>query len=192
LIIAYSTVAQVGYLFLVFGLVGEQTAMSAWRGVAYFAFAHACAKAAAFMVAGSLMHAVGSDRLDLWEGIGRREPKLIFALALAGVSLMGLPPSGGFIAKWLLLNAAVGSGQWAVAAVIVTGGLLAAVYVFRIISVSLSASVPLPVTKPVPRMMSWAPLALALVVICAGIVTTEPIRLLEVGSPFATVREAAP
>jgi formate hydrogenlyase subunit 3/multisubunit Na+/H+ antiporter MnhD subunit len=94
------------------------------------------------MVAGSLMHAVGSDRLDLWEGIGRREPKLIFALALAGVSLMGLPPSGGFIAKWLLLNAAVGSGQWAVAVVIVTGGLLAAVYVFRIISVSLSASAP--------------------------------------------------
>ena len=108
-LIAYSTVAQVGYLFLVFGLAGGAAAMPAWRGAAYFAFAHACAKAAAFLVAGALMHAAGGDELDRWEGLARREPMLMFTFGLAGVSLMGLPPSGGFIAArdaW----AAVGPG----------------------------------------------------------------------------------
>jgi formate hydrogenlyase subunit 3/multisubunit Na+/H+ antiporter MnhD subunit len=192
LIIAYSTVAQVGYLFLVFGLVSDQAAMAAWRGTAYFAFAHACAKAAAFMVAGSLMHAAGGDELDRWEGIGRREPMLIFTFGLAGVSLMGLPPSGGFIAKWLLLNAAVSGGHWALAVVMLTGGLLAAAYVFRVVAVSLSESAPQPATAPIPPVMRWPPLALALVVIVCGIVTTEPIQLLEIGSPFAISGEAVP
>ncbi|MCL4201011.1 MAG: hypothetical protein KJ000_00850 [Pirellulaceae bacterium] len=190
--IAYSTVAQIGYLFLVFGLAGEPMRMAAWRGVAYFAFAHACAKAAAFMVAGALMYAADSDRLDRWEGIGRREPMLIFTFGLAGVSLMGLPPSGGFIAKWLLLNAAVGGGHWWAAAVILIGGLLAAVYVLRVISVALSESAPQPATVAIPRIMRWPPLALALVVVVSGIVTTEPLRLLEVGFPRPQVVETSP
>jgi formate hydrogenlyase subunit 3/multisubunit Na+/H+ antiporter MnhD subunit len=190
--IAYSTVAQIGYLFLVFGLSGGATAMLAWRGAAYFAFAHACAKTVAFMVAGSLMHAAASDELDRWEGIGRREPMLMFAFGLAGVSLMGLPPSGGFIAKWLLLNAAVGGGHWFSAVVMLVGGLLAAVYVFRVVAISLSSSAPQPATAPIPPVMRWPPLALAVVVVVCGIVTTEPIRLLDVGSPFAAATEAAP
>lgn len=190
--IAYSTVAQIGYLFLVFGLAGGDSAMAAWRGAAYFAFAHACAKTAAFMVAGSLMHAAASDDLDRWEGIGRREPMLMFAFGLAGVSLMGLPPSGGFIAKWLLLNAAVSGGHWGLAVVMLVGGLLTAVYVFRVVAISLSASAPPPATIPVPRVMRWPPLALAVVVVVCGIATTEPLRLLEVGSPFSPVAEAEP
>jgi multicomponent Na+:H+ antiporter subunit D len=190
--IAYSTVAQVGYLFLVFGLAGDAMEMSAWRGVAYFAFAHACAKAAAFMVAGALMVAAESDLLQRWEGIGRREPMLVFTFGLAGVSLMGLPPSGGFIAKWLLLNAAVGGGHWWVAAVILIGGLLAAVYVLRVIAMALSESAPQSAAPAIPRIMRWPPLALALVVIVCGIVTSEPLRLLDVGFAPPPAMEAAP
>lgn len=191
-LIAYSTVAQIGYLFLVFGVAGGTASMPAWRGTAYFVFAHGCAKAAAFMVAGSLMQATGSDELDRWRGIGRREPMLLFTFALAGVSLMGLPPSGGFIAKWLLLNAAIASGDWLVAVAIVAGGLLASVYVFRVLTVALVVSVPPPVVAPLPRVMRWPPLALAVIVIVCGVVTTEPIRLLEVGSPCAEATEAEP
>jgi formate hydrogenlyase subunit 3/multisubunit Na+/H+ antiporter MnhD subunit len=117
---------------------------------------------------------------------------LMFAFGLAGVSLMGLPPSGGFIAKWLLLNAAVSGGHWGLAVVMLVGGLLTAVYVFRVVAISLSASAPQPATVPVPRVMRWPPLALAVVVVVCGIVTTEPLRLLEVGSPFSPVAEAEP
>jgi formate hydrogenlyase subunit 3/multisubunit Na+/H+ antiporter MnhD subunit len=191
LMIAYSTVAQVGYLFLLFGTADRTASMSAWQGTVYFIFAHGCAKAVAFMVAGSLAHAAGSDDIEQWVGIGRHQPLLTFTFALAGVSLMGLPPSGGFVAKWLLLNAAVSGGHWAVALVIVAGGLLAAVYVFRVVAIALSATDPERLPISVPRLMLWPPLALATFVIACGVMTTEPIQLLDVGAPTATISEAA-
>ena len=57
----------------------------------------------------------------------------MFAFGLAGLSLMGVPPSGGFVAKWLLLSAAVVEGQWWWAAVMLAGGLLAGGYVFIVL-----------------------------------------------------------
>ena len=57
----------------------------------------------------------------------------MFAFGLAGMTLMGLPPSAGFLAKWLLIDAALGQGYWFIAVVALAGGLLAAVYVFRVL-----------------------------------------------------------
>jgi multicomponent Na+:H+ antiporter subunit D len=59
-----------------------------------------------FLSAGIMMQAVGHDRLDGLVGIARQLPMAAFAFALAAVSLMGLPPSGGFTAKYLLLTSA--------------------------------------------------------------------------------------
>ena len=68
----------------------------------------------------------------------------IFALGLGGLSLMGLPPSGGFAAKWLLLKASVEAGQWLWAVVMLAGGLLAGGYVYRVLAPALaSGSAPL-------------------------------------------------
>ena len=87
---------------------------------------HAFAKAAMFMAAGLIAEALGHDRIAGLGGVGRALPMTVFAFALGGMSLMGMPPSGGFIAKWLLLTAAVAEGQWWWAVVILAGGLLAA------------------------------------------------------------------
>lgn len=193
--IAYSTISQIGYLFLLFGIWdGWETAL-AWQGTAYFMFAHASAKAAAFMVAGALMLALGSDRLSDWVGIGRREPLLVFTFALAGVNLMGLPPSGEFIAKWMLLNAAVQGGHWLAAIVILLGGLLAAVYVFRLIAIALTVTPDTPPPEPVatvPQSMRWPPLFLAASMIAFGFFTTQPFRLLEIGVPQSETLQEMP
>ena len=75
----------------------------------------------------------------------------LLAFALAGVSLVGLPPSGGFAAKWLLLSAAVATGQWWWAVVIVLGGLLTGAYLVLVLMRALaeparrSAAPPRPV-----------------------------------------------
>ena len=61
-------------------------------------------------------------------------PMTVIAFGLAGLSLMGMPPSGGFVAKWLLLRAAVESGQWWWSLVIVSGGLLTGGYVYRVLA----------------------------------------------------------
>ena len=98
MLIAYSTVAQLGYLFLMFPLAAGQGAaqFGAWSGGLLQAISHACAKAAMFMAAGLIAQALGHDRIAGLGGIGRALPMTLFAFGIAGLSLMGVPPSGGF------------------------------------------------------------------------------------------------
>src|SRR5499425_2666551 len=93
LLIAYSTVAQIGYLFLLFPLaIGPETrhpwSTAAWTGGVIQAVSHAFAKAAMFMAAGLIAEAIGHDRITGLGGIGRALPMTVFALGLAGLSLM--------------------------------------------------------------------------------------------------------
>src|SRR5690554_1368118 len=134
-VVAYSSVAQIGYLFLLFPLTfGVEAAVSlqAQQGITLQVISHALAKAAMFLAAGNLILAVGSNRVDALAGVSRFLPFSLFSFGLAGVSLMGLPPSGGFAAKWMLLQAGMASGQWWWIPVLAGGGLLSAAYVFRI------------------------------------------------------------
>jgi formate hydrogenlyase subunit 3/multisubunit Na+/H+ antiporter MnhD subunit len=184
--VAYSTVAQVGYLFLVFSLTADPSAAwRAWSGTVYFAMSHACAKAAAFMAAGSLRYATGSDNIDELSGTARQQPLSVFAFGLAGVGLMGLPPSGTFLGKWLLLNAALASGRWILAIVILSGGILAAIYVFRVVAKTFRSVEPAR-TLRVPVVMQWPPLLLALLSIGLGVVAVQSMALLEIGAPFSS------
>lgn len=135
MVIAYSTVAQLGYLFLLFPLaLGTSAAAAtlAWDGAVLQVLSHALAKAAMFLAAGNLILALGRDHMDNLAGVSRFLPMSLFSFGLAGVSIMGLPPSGGFTAKWLMLQSALVSGQWWWILVLVAGGLLTAVYIFRI------------------------------------------------------------
>ena len=143
LLIAYSTVAQIGYLFLMFPLAvnpetGHPWSTVAWTGGILQAISHAFAKAAMFMAAGLIAEALGHDRIAGLAGIGRALPITVFAFGLGGLSLMGLPPSGGFVAKAMLLTAAVAEGQWWWAVVILAGGLLAGGYVFLVLARALA------------------------------------------------------
>ncbi len=185
LLVAYSTVAQLGYLFLVFPLVLRGGDFTAWGGSAYLAVSHAFAKASIFLASGIIMHVAGHDRIDELAGIGQRLPVTMFALALAGVSLLGLPPSGGFIAKWMLLNAALITGQWWLVAVIILGGLLAAGYVFRMLAHSFTPATWISFEQPVARRMEWSAFALAAVAIALGLVAEPPLTLLQSSTSFA-------
>ncbi len=183
MLVAYSTVAQLGYLFLVFPLAtgtGPAAAAAAWGGALLQVLAHGLAKAAMFAAAGAMVLAAGRDAVAGLGGVGARLPLSLFAFALAGVTLMGLPPSGGFTAKWLLLRAALASGQWWWAAVLVVGGLLAAAYVFRVLR---QAFLPVEAasTGGVPRSLEFAALALALGGVLLGLFGERPLALLGVG-----------
>jgi multicomponent Na+:H+ antiporter subunit D len=188
--VAYSTVAQVGYLFLVLPLIvpGVDAAASAlaWHGGLYHAISHALAKAAMFLAAGSIAHALGSDRIVGVSGIATHLPVSTYAFGIAGISLAGLPPSGGFVAKWMLLSASLSSGQWWWAVVILAGGLLTAAYVFIVLGQELSHAEGEvhPEFSDVPRSMEYTALALALAALLLGLRATELTDLLEIGSPF--------
>lgn len=180
LLVAYSTVSQLGYMFLVFPLSvpGGLAAEYAWQGGVYAALAHGCAKAAAFLAAGALMHQLGHDRIRDLRGAGWRMPVLVAAFGLAGVSLMGLPPSGGFVAKWMLLKAALLGGQWWYAATILAGGLLAFAYVFRVLERAMTAPAASDPPVATPWGLAVPAMALSLVAIALGVASAWPLALL--------------
>lgn len=136
LLAAYSTVAQLGYLMLFLPLLAVADAASRevlLGALVVFALTHAFAKSALFLVAGTLLHHAGHDRIRELGGMAQQLPVATFVMALAGIALIGLPPSGTFIGKWQLLVAAFASGQWWWAVVIAVGTLLASAYVFRLL-----------------------------------------------------------
>lgn len=139
--VAYSTVAQIGYLFLLFPLMVGNAQVNAFEGAAagaitYLIVAHATAKSAMFMAAGNIMRIAGHDNIKQLKGLVRSSPLSVFTFAIAGASLIGLPPSAGFIAKWLLLRSSIDSGQWWWVIIILSGGLLAAAYVFKFLNLA--------------------------------------------------------
>lgn len=190
LLIAYSTVAQLGYFFLVFPLAGGpsgEMSTSAWQGALYLLLAHALAKSAMFLAAGNIQLFSGHDRILELDRIAQRLPLTLAAFSLAGISIMGLPPSGGFTGKWLLLEAAIAQERWGYTIIILLGGLLAAGYVFKVIGhafTQMQADGSIPETRPVPVVMQWVALALASGSILLGWYPAPLLELLAIGNPF--------
>lgn len=191
LIIAYSTVAQIGYLFLVFPLAGGDSyaqpwAAGAWTGAIFQALSHGLAKAAMFLCAGVWIIAVGHDRLSGMRGLASATPMTMFAFATAGVALVALPPSGGFTAKYLMLTASFASGQPIWAVVLLLGGLLSAAYLYRPLAMAFARADDATFV-PVARSLQVAPLLLALAAILLGLASQAPFGLVQQGLPAAAV-----
>lgn len=185
MLIAYSTVAQLGYIFFLYPLAWQQPeGFTAWSGGLIFLAAHACAKTAMFLTAGNIMMAAGHDRIRHLDGITHVLPVSVFAFALAGMSLVGIPPSGGFIGKWLLLNAAIHRGEWFWAAILVIGGLLAAAYIMRVLSHAFTRDKPPPPLQPISPVMEWTAFTLAFLAVVLGFAAHWPAELLRAGAPL--------
>jgi multicomponent Na+:H+ antiporter subunit D len=179
LLIAYSTLAQIGYLFLMFPLAFDSAAArfqsgGALTGGILQAISHATAKAAMFMVAGLIYTSLGHDRISGLAGIARVLPMSVLAFAIGGVALIGVPPSGASLAKELLLQAAAGTQQWWWAAVIQTGGILTSSYLLLVLAQVLAPADQLVTLRvPVSRVQEVAALALALCSLLLGLVPWE-------------------
>ncbi len=192
LLIAYSTVAQIGYLFLMFPLAAgpgrTQAGLdAALSGGMFQAISHAFAKASMFMASGLIASALGHDRIAGLRGVGRVLPVTVFGFGIGALSLVGVPPSGGFVTKWLLLTATVITGQWWWAPVILFGGLLAGGYMFRVLAPALAEpEEPLVLCAEVSRRHELVVVALALCSLLVGLLPQKPIALLKIGRPPAS------
>lgn len=183
MLVAYSTVAQLGYFFLALPLVAAGGSR-VWGAIVLLVLAHALAKAAMFMAAGNLLAFAGHDRIRDLDRVVQRMPLTAAALGLAGVSIMGLPPSGGFSGKWLLLQASLEQGNWPIALVLLVGGVLAAVYVFKLLEHIFTSGTPTGEPRAVAHAMEWAPLLLAIGAIVLGFLATTTLDFLAIGEPF--------
>jgi multicomponent Na+:H+ antiporter subunit D len=128
--LAYSSVAQIGYIGLGIGLANPL----GYVGALLHLLNHAMMKAALFMVAGNLQHKVGHSDISKFDDTYRlRFPWTMAAFTVAALSMVGLPPLAGFFSKWYLALAAIEKGSWLFLAVILFSSLLNAAYFFRII-----------------------------------------------------------
>jgi formate hydrogenlyase subunit 3/multisubunit Na+/H+ antiporter MnhD subunit len=189
-ILAYSTVSQVGYLFLVFALTFRNAPDPGrlWAGAVYLAISHGLAKAAAFMAAGVLAQAEGSDRLSTLRGAAFRQPGAVLVLAAASVNLMGLPPSLGFVGKWWMLTTALQTGQWGLAAILLAGGLLSGIYLFRVFETLFRPGDPVahpsqPRSTAAIRGMLIPAAGLAIATLLPALFLSVPNRMLSIGGP---------
>ena len=136
------------------------------------------------MGVGNLLSFAGHDRIRDLDQVVQRMPLTAAALGLAGVSIMGLPPSGGFSGKWTLLQVALAQGHWPIALVLLLGGVLAAVYMFKLLEHIFTSGTPRGEPRAVVRSMEWAPFALAMGAVLLGFLGAVTLELLAIGDPF--------
>ena len=128
-LLAYSSVAQVGYMVLGIGFASTTGLTAALVHL----FNHALMKGALFMAVGAIVYRIGACRMEQIHGLGRSMPWTFGAIVIGGLSLIGVPGTAGFISKWYLVVAALEQQAWISVAVILSGSLLAVVYVGKLI-----------------------------------------------------------
>ena len=185
LLVAYSTLAQLGYLFLIFPLASSATGDASpevLTGGMLQLTAHACAKAAMFMAAGLIAASLGQDRIRELAGVGRALPITVLAFGIGGVALVGLEPSGAYLAKSLLDKAVQASGQWWWGLAMQVGGLLTAAYLIRVFFHALSGLGRPPTLRSRPaRYQEFLVLGLALCSLVLGLVPPSYLALVGIG-----------
>lgn len=130
-ILAYSSVAQIGYITFGFALANEQ----GLTGSLIHIFNHALMKSGLFLAAGIVVYRVGDTELSYLQGLGRKMPWTAAAVTAGGLGLIGAPLTSGFVSKWYLVTGALDRGFLTLAGVVLLGSLLAVIYVWRIIEV---------------------------------------------------------
>ena len=129
--LAYSSVAQIGYITLGIGLANQ----AGLTGGLVHIVNHALMKAALFLAVGAIFFRVGTVQLSDLAGIGRKMPLTMAAFTIAGFGLVGTPGTAGFISKWYLALGALDKGWWVLVFLIVASSLIALVYVGRVLEV---------------------------------------------------------
>ncbi len=144
-LVAYSTVAQLGYALLALGLLLRWQDPTMSTALWLFVIAHGLAKVSMFLAAGEMQATLGSRRVSALKGASQTMPIAMFAFAVAGGSLVGLPPSGGFVAKWVLLQPLfLQPANWPWALGVLLGTLASAGYVFRVVAIAFDRAEPTP------------------------------------------------
>ncbi len=180
--LGYSSIAQAGYLMIGLAAVTKATGVEGPvlfgpTGLLFFIGCYALANLGVFIAVIAISNRINSDMIADYSGVGRRAPPLSLAMTLCLVSLTGLPPTAGFLAKFYLFNAAVYQGLLWLVVIAVVNTAISAYYYFRVVKVTWFGE-PASI-ESVPS--SW-PVKLALAIACVGVLALffYPTGLLDV------------
>ncbi|MGI9477305.1 MAG: monovalent cation/H+ antiporter subunit D family protein [Hyphomicrobiaceae bacterium] len=127
--LAYSSVAQIGYITLGIALANQ----NGITGSIVHLLNHAAMKAALFACMGAIVYRIGTSRLSEIGGIAHKMPVTMAAFTMAGLAIIGVPGTAGFISKWYLGVGAVDHGWWSLAFLLLISSLIAVIYIGRVI-----------------------------------------------------------
>lgn len=131
--LAYSTISQISYVMLGMALLTQE----GLQGALLQMMQHAASKACLFLCAGAFIYLYKKRDVRELKGIGKTSPIILWCFFFAGMSLVGIPPMGGFTSKWHLAQAALNSGLGALSVVapviLLISALLTAGYLFPIV-----------------------------------------------------------
>lgn len=178
---AYSSVAQIGYITLG---IGVDNVDSLTGSIAHL-LNHGVTKGAIFALLGgvALRSAGGAMSVQSLAGLGARMPLTALGLVIAGLSLIGVPGTAGFVTKWYLVIGAIDAGLWWVVAAILASSLIAAVYVWRVVEIAY--------LRPVPAGGRREEAPLSMLVGALGLVALSVYFGLETSFSVGGAREAA-
>ena len=157
---AYSSVAQIGYITL--GV--SMTSRDGLTAAVVHLFNHGVTKGALFLLIGGITLRAGNAGFDRMRGIARAMPVTSFGIVLAGLSLIGVPGTAGFVSKWYLVLGALDAGRWWLAVLVVATSLIALAYVWRFVEAAYlsepDANTPEPGEAPLVMLVpAWAMVA---------------------------------
>ena len=131
--LAYSTISQISYIMLALSLLSDE----GLRGGLMQMMSHMAAKGCLFLAAGVFICILGSHHVDELRGVGRKIPVTMWCFLFASLSLIGIPPMGGFVSKWVIAGAALSAedGIWSILApvVLLISALLTAGYLLPVV-----------------------------------------------------------
>lgn len=130
-LLAYSSIAQIGYMTLGLSLATEAGVAA---GLIHL-FNHALMKGALFLVAACVTWRMGATKIAMMRGLGQRMPLTMAALVASGLALVGVPGTAGFVSKWALVSAALEQDHLFLAFLIMASSVLAVVYIWRLVEV---------------------------------------------------------
>jgi len=127
--LAFSSVAQIGYITLGIGLANQ----AGLTGGLVHIVNHAIMKTALFLAVGAIVYRACPVKLADLAGIGRKMPLTMTAFAIGGLGLVGVPGTAGFVSKWYLALGAIEAGWWPLVFAIVASSLIALIYVGKVL-----------------------------------------------------------
>jgi len=176
-ILAYSTVSQIGYIFLGFSMANP----AGISGSLLFILMHGLAKAGLFLCAGIVIHATHKKDIREMGGLIRTMPITAFSFLFCAFSVIGIPPFGGFFSKFLVIMGTLNAGQTWLAATALFTAVLTMVYLLKVFSMVFLGEAKDPVPEKTPAMVGVVAL-LAGLSFAAGLLVAYPMKLVNIAT----------
>ena len=176
-ILAYSTVSQIGYIFLGFSMAN----VSGISGSLLFILMHGLGKAGLFLCAGIVIHATHKKDIREMGGLIKTMPVTAVAFLACAFSVIGVPPFGGFFSKFLVIMGTIQAGQIWVAGLALFTAVLTLLYLLKVFSVVFLGELKNPAPEK-SKSMVYVVAVLAVLSLAAGILVSFPMKLANIAT----------